>query len=111
RPEPARDKVEQGRLAGAVRADDAERLALVEMQGEIVRHHQRAEALGDILQPDKRRHPRSLLSPALAAPAGAGAARFGCGQAQAIGSILPPTGMFVAVSLLVMTRSYLNVPP
>jgi hypothetical protein len=52
----ARGDAEQGRLAGAVRSDDAERLALGKRQIDAVSHHHRAEALGDIFQSEDGRH-------------------------------------------------------
>ena len=46
----ARDEVEQRRLAGAVRADHADDLALVDVQVEVVDHLEAAERHRDALQ-------------------------------------------------------------
>ena len=46
----AGDQVEQRRLAGAVRPDDAERLALGQLEGHRVGDLQSAEALGDVFE-------------------------------------------------------------
>ena len=52
----AGDEVEERRLAGAVRADDPERLALLHVEVERVRHDERAVALGEAGEAEDRRH-------------------------------------------------------
>ena len=45
---------EQRRLAGAVRADDADRLAGADGEVDAVEHHQRAEALGQAFRVEQK---------------------------------------------------------
>jgi hypothetical protein len=47
---------EQRGFAGAVRPDDAERLALGQREVESIRHDYGAEALGDFFKGEDRRH-------------------------------------------------------
>src|SRR5206468_1577514 len=56
RPEAAGQQVEDGCLAGAVRPDDAERLAGLKAQRDAVHGLHRAEGLGDVTKLDQRRH-------------------------------------------------------
>jgi hypothetical protein len=68
--EEARDHVEDGGLAGPVRADQAEDLALPEREVDIVGHVQAAEALLQALDPDQvRADRRPLRGPAGTVPA------------------------------------------
>jgi hypothetical protein len=53
----AAEDLHQGRLAGAVVADQPEHLALVEVQAHVAQRGQRPEPLGDVLDPqDLRGH-------------------------------------------------------
>ena len=52
----AGDEVEERRLAGAVRPDHADDLALVDVQVELVDAREPAEALRDALELEQRRH-------------------------------------------------------
>src|SRR5262249_13802021 len=56
---------EQRGLAGAVRPDDAERLALGDREVERARDHHGAEALGDFFEGEDGRHAMVTLSAAL----------------------------------------------
>jgi hypothetical protein len=49
RPEKPADQVEEGGLAGAVRADDGTQLALAHRQRNVTYRDQAAEALSDVL--------------------------------------------------------------
>ena len=86
----AGDQVEQRRLAGAVRADDAQRLALAKLERNRIGDRQGAEP--------------SRPSARGSAPSSANGRGWALGH-HAIASILPPVGMFGAVLLSVMTRS------
>src|SRR5207237_1409473 len=55
RPEDARDQVEERRLAGPVRADHADDLALANLQVELADHAQAAERLAHAVQLEQRR--------------------------------------------------------
>src|SRR2546423_8960586 len=48
------DQVEHGRLAGAVRSNHADDLALVDVQGQMVDHLQAAEGLRDVAKLEQR---------------------------------------------------------
>jgi hypothetical protein len=55
--ERARDQVQDRRLAGPVRADDPERLTLLEREVEALNRPQRAEGLGDVAEVEQGRQP------------------------------------------------------
>ena len=85
--ERAGDQVEQRGLAGAVRTDDAERLAGLDGEIDAVGDHQRAEGLADALELQDHASPPRLPR------RGRGRRRPSASFTdQAIGSILPPTG-------------------
>ena len=124
---------EQAGLAGAVRSDDAECLALVQREVDAVGNDHRAEPLRDILQREDRGHglsfvmrgrdPRIPLRRAQCLPKRDGRDKFTAGpaggrsrlpghddqiQIYEIGCSLPPTGIFGAVLFSAITRS--NLP-
>ncbi len=51
----AEDRVEQGGLAGAVRTDESDDLALVDVEGGVVHGGQPTETDGDVVRLDQRR--------------------------------------------------------
>src|ERR1700733_5366291 len=55
-----RDEFEDGRLPGAVRADDREDLVLLDVERDVVDRDKPAVALGQILDLDDRRHRAQL---------------------------------------------------
>src|SRR6516164_6654306 len=85
-PQVAGDQVEERRLAGAVGADDAQHLALVERHANAVHRLHRAKALGDLFQAQQNAH-------------------------AVIGSTLPPSGTAERPAFSTTTSSYLNLPP
>ena len=56
RREHAVDQIEQRRLAGAVRPDQAENFALAHDETQVVHGLQAAEALADVIELEERRH-------------------------------------------------------
>ena len=68
--EHAGDHVEQRGLAGAVRPDDGEDLALGDREAHIVDREQAAEALADALHLEQRAHDGRSVRPSLRASQG-----------------------------------------
>ena len=54
-------EVEQGRFAGAVRADETANLALLDFQAHVVDGGEAAETLGDVVDFQQRAHDNHLL--------------------------------------------------
>src|SRR5262249_41893171 len=93
---------EQRGLAGAVRPDDAERLAFGEREIESARDHHGAEALGDFFEGEDGRHATSKsVQHVRRAPS----PRRREGEDHDKSCSCPPTGISGAVLLVVMTRS------
>ena len=67
------EEIEQRRLAGAVRADDADELALRDVEGHVVDREQPAEALGDTASIGQKRRAHRFALPG--APGRSGLAR------------------------------------
>src|SRR5262249_57039807 len=91
---------EQRGLAGAVRPDDAERLALGEREVERARDHHGAEALGDFFEGEDGRHAVRLTCRELGAPppplAGEGWGGGGKRESCCLHTPLPPPTISVA---------------
>src|SRR5690606_23889114 len=56
RPQGAADEIERGRLAGAIRPDQADDGALLDLEADIAQRRQAAEGLREVLDPEQRRH-------------------------------------------------------
>ena len=106
----AGNQVEHRGLAGAVRTDDAERLAVPDREVDRVYGLERAVSLDTLSSSQKGRH-EGLLADAAAHDARRPLLRTSNDQEYLIGSNGLSSGMFGAVLLKTMFRSYLNFLP